>query len=145
VIHRPNMREALFKALDHIESQLKPRDDIKGKRVFVGEYAIKAASVNQDPLEHDRRNREVTAAILEWGCPFVIYWQYYCNEPLPSGSGYEGYWLIDDQQNKWPLYHTFQRYYADLAEFVNAESQKTGNPPTSEHLRERALEYFQAD
>ncbi|TVP74899.1 MAG: hypothetical protein EA353_14840 [Puniceicoccaceae bacterium] len=145
VIHKPNMREALFKALDHIESQLKPRDDIKGKRVFVGEYAIKAASVNHDPVEHDRRNREVTAAILEWGCPFAIYWQYYCNEPLRDASGYEGYWLVDDQQNKVPLYHTFQNYYAGLSDFVTSAIQETGDPPSAERVREHALEYFQAD
>ncbi|MEO0509813.1 MAG: phosphopantothenoylcysteine decarboxylase, partial [Verrucomicrobiota bacterium] len=74
VIQRKTMREDLHRALDHIESQLKPRPELPGKRVFVGEYAIKAASVKYDPLEHEARNREVTHAILEWGCPFAIYW-----------------------------------------------------------------------
>ncbi|MFU8848335.1 MAG: hypothetical protein ACNA77_06415 [Opitutales bacterium] len=144
VIQKPNMREALHKALDHIESQMKPRDDIKGKRVFVGEYAIKASSVDYDPVEHDRRNREVTAAILEWGCPFAIYWQYYCNEPIDDGARYEGYWLVDDQGRKVDLYHTFEDYYGALAEFVEKQTNLAGEAPAEKAIRQFAFDYFRS-
>lgn len=139
-IQKPNMREELHRALDHIESNMKPREDIFGKRVFVGEYAIKAASVKYDPIEHDRRNREVTRAIIEWGCPFAIYWQFYCNEP--RGDSYEGFWLIDDQQRKTPLYHRFKAYYERLDEFVALGRSRTGVDPTAAETRDFAVENF---
>ncbi len=141
VIHKENMREELHRALDHIESKLKPHPDIKGKRVFVGEYAIKGASVNYDPEEHDRRNREVTQAILEWGCPFAIYWQFYCNEP--RGEGYEGFWLVSDKQEKLPLYHTFRNYYADLDAFIEETRKTSGMSPGDAKIREFAIRYFE--
>lgn len=139
-IQRPNMREELHRALDHIESNMKPREDIQGKRVFVGEYAIKAASVKYDPTEHDRRNREVTRAIIEWGCPFAIYWQFYCNEP--RGDSYEGFWLIDDQQRETPLYDRFVAYYRALDAFVLSARSRTGKYPTAEQIRNFAIEHF---
>lgn len=146
VIHRENMREELHRALDHIESQLKPRPDLKGKRVFVGEYAIKAASVNYDPEEHDRRNREVTHAILEWGCPFALYWQFYCNESSQRANrDYEGYWLVDNEANKQPLYETFQGYYREVQAYIKDVRIRTGNGPSADQIREFALGYFEVN
>jgi hypothetical protein len=141
VLHGKNMREDLHRALDHIESQLKPRPDIFGKRVFVGEYAIKAAAVKYDPQAHDRRNREVTRAILEWGCPFALYWQFYCNEP--RGDGYQGYWLVDDQQVRYPLYQTFKDYYSSVRSYVAETFQRTGGAPSPEAIRAHAIKQFE--
>jgi hypothetical protein len=140
VLYSKNMREDLHRALDHIESQLKPRSDISGKRVFVGEYAIKAAGVKYDPQAHDRRNREVTRAILEWGCPFALYWQFYCNEP--RGDGYEGYWLVDDQQVRYPLYDTFESYYTGVKQFVAESIRRTGKAPSDAEIRTFAIKHF---
>lgn len=140
VIQRKTMREDLHRALDHIESQLKPRPELPGKRVFVGEYAIKAASVKYDPLEHEARNREVTHAILEWGCPFAIYWQFYCNEP--RGHGYQGFWLVNDKAEKLPLYHTFKDYYAELSEFIAATKKASGQTSSKTQIQEFAVNYF---
>jgi hypothetical protein len=140
VLYSKNMREDLHRALDHIESQLKPRSDISGKRVFVGEYAIKAAGVKYDPQAHDRRNREVTRAILEWGCPFALYWEFYCNEP--RGESYEGYWLVDDQQVRSPLYETFESYYTGVKQFVAESMRSTGKPPSDREIRDFAINHF---
>lgn len=140
VLYSKNMREDLHRALDHIESQLKPRSDISGKRVFVGEYAIKAAGVKYDPQAHDRRNREVTRAILEWGCPFALYWEFYCNEP--RGESYAGYWLVDDQQVRSPLYETFESYYTGVKQFVAESMRSTGKPPSDREIRDFAINHF---
>lgn len=140
VLYSKNMREDLHRALDHIESQLKPRSDISGKRVFIGEYAIKAAGVKYDPQAHDRRNREVTRAILEWGCPFALYWQFYCNEP--RGEGYEGYWLVDDQQVRYPLYDTFESYYTEVKQLVTESIRSTGKAPSEAEIRTFAIKHF---
>jgi hypothetical protein len=142
VIQRDSMREELFAALDHIESQLRPRSDIKGKRVFVGEYAIKARSVEFDEKKHDRRNREVTRAMLEWGCPFIIYWQFYCNEKNAEGL-HEGYWLVNDEGEQVILYETFRDYYAGIKEFMAEEKMRTGRFPTDREIRAFAIEMFE--
>jgi len=143
VIHRKNMREDLHRALDHIESNMKPRRDIIGKRVFVGEYAIKAASVQYDPEEHDRRNREVTRAILDWGCPFAIYWQFYCNEPLEDRDGYQGFWLVNDKQEKVPLYASFENYYTEVREFIADSKRRAGVAPSEDEIRAFAIRHFE--
>jgi len=140
-LHQPEMRQALHRALDHIESQLKPRADILGKRVFVGEYAIKAASVKYDPIEHDRRNREATRAILEWGCPFALYWQFYCNEP--RGDSYEGFWLVDHHQQQSVLYQTFKDYYANMNGYIAETRECTGKSPSDDAIRAFAIEQFE--
>jgi hypothetical protein len=139
-IQKPNMREALHEALDHIESKMKPRPDLPGKRVFVGEYAIKASSVDYDPITHDERNREVTRAILEWGAPFAVYWQFYCNEP--RGDGFEGFWLVDNEGRQTPLYDRFTNYYANLNTFVHDHIEKTGERPSEGAIRAFAIEHF---
>ncbi|MEO0510967.1 MAG: hypothetical protein AAF065_14045, partial [Verrucomicrobiota bacterium] len=102
--------------------------------------AIKAASVKYDPLEHEARNREVTHAILEWGCPFAIYWQFYCNEP--RGHGYQGFWLVNDKAEKLPLYHTFKDYYAELSEFIAATKKASGQTSSKTQIQEFAVNYF---
>lgn len=140
VINRKNMRENLHRALDHIESRLKPRSDIAGKRVFVGEYAIKASAVGYDMAEHDRRNREVTRAILEWGCPFALYWEFYCNEP--RGDSYEGFWLVDHRRQETDFYHTLKNYYAAVRSFVDERLRSTGRMPSPDVIREFAIQRF---
>ena len=142
VIHRKNMREDLFAALDHIESQMKPRPEISGKRVFVGEYAIKALSVKFDAEEHDRRNREVTHAMIEWGCPFVLYWQFFCNEKNDNDV-HEGFWLVDDKGQRVPLYDTFQNYYAEVKQFVADSIRRRGSAPSQDEIRAFALKHFE--
>lgn len=139
-IQREDMKSALHRALDHIESQLKPRTDIVGKRVFVGEYAIKASSVGYDREEHERRNREVTRAILEWGCPFALYWEFYCNEP--KGDSYEGFWLVDSEGAKWPLYETFKNYYKSVRTYIEEARGGNASVPGPEAIREFAIDYF---
>jgi hypothetical protein len=103
-IQGDGMRRKVFRALDHIESMMKPRPDWPGKRVYAGEFAIRASLVGFDPVEHDRRNREVISAFLEWGCPYILYWQMYCNEAKPNlPQGYNGFWLIDPDGVRYPL------------------------------------------
>lgn len=139
-IQGSNMRDQVIKALDHIESKLKPRPNWKGKRVYAGEFAIRASLADFDAKEHDRRNREVISAFLEWGCPYILYWQVYCNEARPElPGGYNGFWLIDPEGVRYPLYDTFKDYWHAAAEYCDDVRAKTGAPPSEDEMREFAL------
>lgn len=138
-----NPRKSLHAALDHIQEQLEPKEGLGGKRVFVGEFAVKASAVGFDPREHDRRNREILHAIIEWGCPLALYWQFYCNEEAPKRpQGYEGFWLIDDNGKRTPLYDTFSDYWRSVRRFSEQSVRDTGKPPQQSDIREFALDYF---
>lgn len=97
----PDARSRLRKALDYIESQLPPKAGLPRKRVFIGEYGYPAQS-HSSHAQADL-SREVMAAGVEWGCPFVLYWEMYNNE-IAEGK-HRGFWLIDDQGRKQPAYH----------------------------------------
>jgi hypothetical protein len=43
-------------------------------------------------------------AAIEWGCPFVLYWELYDNEGTTDKPG--GFWLINEKNEKQPLWHT---------------------------------------
>lgn len=142
-IQDDGMQENVRRALDHIESQMIPRPEWEGKRVFVGEFAIRASLTGFDRQEHDRRNREVIKACLDWGCPFILYWQVYCNEPKPEMDlGYNGFWLIDPAGEKYPLYDTFTNYWQAASEFARQHEAETGRVPTYDEMRKFAIRYF---
>lgn len=144
VLAEPDRSAALHRALDEIESRLSPKDGLDGKRVFVGEFAVKASLTGFDGEKHAAANREFLRAIVEWGCPFALYWQFYCNERNPDHPrGYEGYWLVDAQNEKTPLYGFFRDYYRQLREFIERETAG-GKAPDDEAIRAEALRLIQA-
>ena len=89
----PNPEQKLPEALDYLQSQIKPKDGISGKRVFIGEYGFPADRYT--PQEQDNLSRRVMRARLEWGCPFVLYWEMY-NDKVRDGRQ-RGFWLIDNE------------------------------------------------
>lgn len=144
VLGQPDRAAALHRALDAIESKLSPKDGIEGKRVFVGEFAVKASLTGFDGEKHAATNREFLRAIVEWGCPFALYWQFYCNEKNPDQArGYEGYWLVDAQNEKTPLYGFFRDYYRQLREFIERETA-AGRSPDDAAIRTEALRLIPA-
>ncbi|MEX0324566.1 MAG: hypothetical protein AB3N33_00620 [Puniceicoccaceae bacterium] len=144
-IQGDGMREKVVRALDHIESMMKPRPGWTGKRVYAGEFAIRASLVGFDPEEHDRCNREVISAFLEWGCPYILYWQMYCNEPVPDlPQGYNGFWLIDPEGTRYPLYYTMKDYWQATRMFIEERKAATGKLPTDTEIREFAIDYFKS-
>lgn len=112
--------------LDFIQSKLKPKKELSyTKRVFIGEFGIPALDVNYDPIEHKKKNLEVLMKFVSWGCPYVLYWELFNNEILEEGkNGYLkgehiGYWLIDDKNQEWPLYH----FMRSLNQVVNKSTE----------------------
>jgi hypothetical protein len=129
----------LTAALNFIEAHLPPKPGISGKRVFIGEYGFPAAKFS--PQQQDARSRQVMRVALQWGCPFVLYWEMYNNELLKDGRQ-KGSWLIDDRGAKQPVYETHARYYERAKAFVAEFSADHHRPPTFDEFRARAAEFL---
>lgn len=81
------------------------------RNVYIGEFGLP---------ENDRTVPEVQRTVdtvldtaLDWGCPYVVYWQLYCNEarrrPVKSNADVRGFWLIRPDGTKAPAWHQLQR------------------------------------
>jgi len=130
--------------LDYLESKLKPKPNITGKRVFIGEYGFwtqKDGIPKNTPQQQNDRSLEVIRVALEWGCPFILYWQFYNNE-LDAGGSHRGFWMIDDKGVKQPIYETHRRYYDWSKMHVAEFKQRTGRRPTDTEFRTAALDYL---
>ena len=112
------VRDDLFATLNHIESKLKPKAGIQGKRVFIGEYGFPARRYT--PAIQNEKSLEAMIAAIEWGCPFVLYWELYDNEGTTEKPG--GFWLIDEGNQKQPVWHTHQRYFEWARQYVREHS-----------------------
>jgi len=133
-------RDHLKKSLDYIESKLKPKKGIQGKRVFIGEFAFRR-NLLKSPFLNDPYSRNVFQAAIEWGCPFVLYWEMYNNEVNEDGT-HRGYWLIDNNGIKTQLYHTYKRFYKQAKQYVTNFKKKNGEVPTRNQFNKYAAAWF---
>lgn len=138
--HSPNpdpvtVSRQLKAALDYIESRLPPKRGLVGKRVFIGEYGF------PKELHTPERQAELSKAVgrtaIEWGCPFALYWEMYCNEKVEGK--HRGFWLIDDTGTKQPAYHMHADYYRRAKAGVAEFKRRKGRLPTYNEFREIAL------
>ncbi|MCC7495447.1 MAG: hypothetical protein IT204_24065 [Fimbriimonadaceae bacterium] len=113
--------------LDYLAGKLPPKDGVPGRRVFIGEYGFPAE--RHSPAEQDARSRTFLRAALAWGVPFCLYWELYNNE-LQDGRQ-RGFWMIDDQNQRQPIYFTHQRFYAWAREWVRQFRQQHGRLPST--------------
>lgn len=132
------IRDDLFAALNHIESKLRPRPGISGKRVFIGEYGFPARRYS--PEEQNRKSIEVMIAGIEWGCPFVLYWELYDNEGTSENPG--GFWMIDEEGRKQPIWRTHQRYFQWARNHMTDVKERTGQFPEDAKFRSAASNYL---
>jgi hypothetical protein len=132
-------RGLLLKALNHIESKLAAKAGLPpGKRVFLGEYGFPAQQ--HGAQAQDEKSRQVMKAALEWGCPFVLYWEMYNNEV--EGDRHRGFWLIDDKGDKQPVYLTHQRYYTRARKYVAEFEQEHGRLPARDEFGKAAVSFL---
>lgn len=142
VPNRGRSRALLQRALDHIESKLPAKPGIPGKRVFVGEFGF-PLELTKTPEQQDAFSREVILAALEWGCPYVLYWQLYCNE-VQDGQ-HRGFWLIDTEGRKQPFHQTLQCFYRDARAANRQFQERRGRLPDSGEFADWAREYLAAN
>ncbi|HCO96362.1 MAG TPA: hypothetical protein DIU00_20885 [Phycisphaerales bacterium] len=96
----PEDSQVFRKALDFIAANMPDNPDFGNRNVYVGEFGMPE---NKFPAEQIQKViPNVVATALDWGCPYIIYWQLYCNEmedrrelpPVHSNNAVRGFWLI---------------------------------------------------
>jgi len=130
----------VHKTLDYVESKLPKKDAISEKRVFIGEFGVPAEAVGFDNREHMKRNREIMLKFLEWGCPFILYWEMYNNE-VKDGKQ-RGFWLINDKNEKQPLYFLYQKLYREANRYVAHFQEMHQQMPSQTEYRAWAIDWL---
>lgn len=135
-----NIGGQMKESLSYIESKMKPKAGITGKRVFIGEYGFPACF--HDPAHQAEYTRQVMRAGLEWGCPFILYWEMYNNEVDKEGKQ-RGFWMIDDKGVKLPVYETHRRFLEKGRKFVGDYKKAQGRAPSAEEFGKAACAWLE--
>ena len=88
--------DALQKTLNFIADNTAPSKDFGNRNVYLGELGWPENDTDQVSYRAAIQNTLKTA--LDWGCPYAVYWQLYCNEgrnqTINYNSDVRGFWLI---------------------------------------------------
>jgi hypothetical protein len=101
-------------ALDFIAAHAADSPDFGNRNVYLGEFGMPENSYSLEQIQTAIRNAVRSA--LDWGCPYIVYWQLYCNElkdpniklPVKSNDAVRGFWLIRPDGTKswvWDYFH----------------------------------------
>ncbi len=102
------------RALDFIAANMPDSPDFGDRNVYVGEFGMPENNFSAGQIQKAIPNAVETA--LDWGCPYVVYWQLYCNElrpgkgpaPVKGNDDVRGFWLIRPDASKawtWDYFH----------------------------------------
>jgi hypothetical protein len=134
------LSKALKKSLDYLEAQLTPKAGLpEGKRVWIGEYGSPSIKYN-DEMQNLRSIWTIKAS-LEWGTPFILYWEMYNNEIKKETKEQIGYWLIDDEGKKQPIWHTHNLFYKEGEEFVKNYLETHKKTPSFNEFSKKAVHF----
>lgn len=134
-------RELVFDALDYIEQHL-PESEVKGKRVFIGEYGYNL-QFSKSRLNQLAYTAMIAKWGLEWGCPFILHWEMYCNEIDSKTGKHRGYWLIDDQGDKQPIWYLHREFLDKADAFIAEFEDENGRLPTQVEYNGAAVAWFE--
>ena len=92
----------LREALDYIARHVPDRRPLGQRNVYLGEFGLPE---NEFPRGQVRRTiSEAMKTAIDWGCPYVVYWQLYCNEarrrPVKTSDDVRGFWLLRPDGSK---------------------------------------------
>lgn len=132
-----DLEQRLPAALSYIESKLQPRPGLAGKRVFIGEHG--RAFIHGGAKEQDKTARRMMRSAIDWGCPFVLYWELYNNEVDEKTGAHRGYWMIDNEGARQPVYDTHHRFLEEARAYVAAFRKREARDPTAAEFRAEAL------
>jgi hypothetical protein len=105
-------------ALNFIAAHAPDSPDFGARNVYIGEFGMPENNYSAEQIREAIPNAVRTG--LDWGCPYIVYWQLYCNElsgkqkqtPVKTNDGVRGFWLIrPDGSKAW----TWQYFHALLA------------------------------
>lgn len=107
-------------ALAWLAEQTPDRPPFGGRNVYVGEFGAPQNEWSAEQATRTIRNAVETS--LDVGCPYVIFWQLYCNElrpgepppqvPVRSNDAVRGFWLIRPDGTKAWSWDYLQRVLA---------------------------------
>ncbi|MEA3224997.1 MAG: hypothetical protein U9Q07_03540 [Planctomycetota bacterium] len=101
-------------ALDFIAANMPDSPSFGNQNVYVGEFGMPE---NEFSAERIRGMiPDVVQTARDWGCPYIVYWQLYCNElkprrqptPVTGNDEVRGFWLIRPDGSKawtWDYFH----------------------------------------
>jgi hypothetical protein len=125
------MKDTLFHVLDYIEKNMKAKDHLKGKRVFIGEYGFPQDD-GYYPEKQAYCSLNVMKAGIEWGCPFILYWEIYDNEG-------RGYWMIDKNNVEQPVYKVHRAFCEEMKAYVRSSIESERHVPDVVEFRDCAI------
>jgi hypothetical protein len=98
--------QILREALDFIAKNMPDSVEFGNRNVYLGEFGMPENKFSPEKIQKVIPGAVETA--LGWGCPYIVYWQLYCNEfkddkqkPLvKSNDAVRGFWLIRPDGSK---------------------------------------------
>lgn len=112
--------QILNEALDFIAKHTPDSIAFGDKNVYLGEFGMPENNYSPEKIR-----KVIPGAVetgLNWGCPYIVYWQLYCNElkddkqkpPVESNDAVRGFWLIrPDGSKAW----TWDYFYGLLSTY----------------------------
>jgi len=121
--------KVLRDALDFIAANALDSADFGNRNIYVGEFGMAENVYSLEKVQTAIPNAVRTA--LDWGCPYIVYWELYCNElkdpkakpPVVGANNHSpvqvrGFWLLRPDGTKawtWGYFHgLFTAPKADL-------------------------------
>ncbi len=97
-------------ALAFIARHKRPTEPFGKHSVYVGEFGLpESEATPQLALE---RTSALLAEAQRFGCPYAVYWQLYCNEPIHKpakvNADYKGFWLLRPDGSRSPICQLFR-------------------------------------
>ena len=97
-------------ALNFIGKHRRPTKPFGERGVYVGEFGLpESEATPQKVLE---RSRDLLAEAERFGCPYAVYWQLYCNEPVAKEpkavKDFKGFWLVRPDGARSPVCELFK-------------------------------------
>jgi hypothetical protein len=104
----------LWDALDFIAANAPDSPAFGSHNVYLGEFGMPENNYSLAQLQTAIPNAVQTG--LKWGCPYIVYWQLYCNElkdpkttpPVKTNDAVRGFWLIRPDGTKSWVWDYFQ-------------------------------------
>jgi hypothetical protein len=101
-------------ALDFIAANAPDSPAFGNHNVYLGEFGMPENNYSLAQIQAAIPNAVQTS--LHWGCPYIVYWQLYCNElkdpqtkpPVKTNDAVRGFWLIRPDGTKswvWDYFH----------------------------------------
>jgi len=113
IFHAKDGKPQVFgDCVEFIKDNLPPSAVFGRDSVYLGEFGVPENEFTQPEILTIIGNATETA--LEKKCPYIVYWQLYCNEPHPGiirpsnrNKDFRGFWLIRADGSRSPAYNYF--------------------------------------